>query len=74
MPEDVDFKGYLFPKGTVVMSNIYAVHYDEETWSEPYKFKPERHITAEGKVHKKDQHIQFGIGKCIYCFLSDCTK
>ena len=63
VPTDVEFKGYFFPEGTIVMSNLYAVHFDEEIWPEPYKFKPERHITPEGKIYKKDQHILFGIGK-----------
>ena len=65
MMEDTDFRGYHFPKGTWVFSNIYAVHHDEKTWPEPYAFKPERHINAAGKVVKKDEHIAFGIGTCL---------
>ena len=45
------------------MSNIYAVHFDPVTWPEPEVFNPSRHLTAEGKIIKKDEFIPFAIGK-----------
>ena len=32
--------GYNIPKGTTVMVNHFALHYDPNEWDEPYKFKP----------------------------------
>ena len=61
--EDIEFKGYYFPKGTNFMPNIYAVHMDPVTWPQPEVFNPLRHLTEEGKLAKKEQFIPFSIGK-----------
>ena len=61
--EDIEFRGYHFPKGTNFMPNIHAVHFDPVTWPEPEVFRPERHLTAEGKLNKSDELIPFSIGR-----------
>ena len=60
--EDVVLRGYTIPKGTTVMSNLYAVHRDPEVWTEPYKFNPERFLDEDGKVCKVEQLIPFSMG------------
>ena len=60
--EDVEFRGYTIPKGTTVMSNLYAVHRDEAVWNDPDTFKPSRFLDENGKVDRKEQLIPFSIG------------
>ena len=60
--EDIEFKGYHFPKGTSFMPNIYAVHFDPVTWPEPEVFNPSRHLTEEGKINKREELIPFSVG------------
>ena len=49
------------------MPNIYAVHFDPVTWPEPEVFDPSRHLTAEGKINKREELIPFSVGmlNCI---------
>ncbi|KAF5348483.1 hypothetical protein D9756_009666 [Leucocoprinus leucothites] len=42
--EDDEYMGYFIPKGTVVMSNTYAMLHDKENFPDPDKFDPERFI------------------------------
>jgi hypothetical protein len=32
--------GYSIPKGTLVIPNLLAIHFDKRYWDEPDKFKP----------------------------------
>jgi len=66
--EDVEFKGYTIPKGTTVMSNLYAVHRDERVFDEPDRFNPSRFIDENGKFVRKEQVIPFCIGKTCFVF------
>ena len=42
--------------------NIWSVHMDPDTWPEPSKFRPERHLDADGNVIKSDHILTFGLG------------
>ena len=67
--EDVELRGYTIPKGTTVMSNLYAVHRDERIWDEPDVFKPSRFLDEEGRVLRREELIPFSVGGCStkYC-------
>ena len=39
--KDVKFHGYDIPKGTIVVSNLYLIHYDKQTWENTEEFQPE---------------------------------
>jgi cytochrome P450 len=41
-----------------------------KTWGDPDVFRPERFMSPNGKLTKRDQFIPFGIGKDYYCFLA----
>ena len=56
---------YVFLRGTLLQPNYYAVHFNETLFPEPNKFKPERFVSAEGKLINADQVISFGLGKNI---------
>ncbi|XP_070567864.1 cytochrome P450 2U1-like [Ptychodera flava] len=46
--DDVEVYGYTIPKGTMVMSNLWAVHMDEKNWERPEKFDPSRFLDDNG--------------------------
>ena len=62
--EDVQFRGYFIPRGTVVLPNMYSVHMDPELWPEPEKFKPGRFLDKGKKVDKREL-IPFSVGKIL---------
>ena len=41
--EDVEIDGVFFPKGSVVMIPVYALHHNPQYWPEPAEFRPERY-------------------------------
>jgi len=62
--EDVQFHGFLIPKGTTVMPNLYAVHTDPKIWGDPEIFRPERFLSKDGLTLQKNENlIPFGVGK-----------
>ena len=63
-----EINGYFIPKGTVILSNLWAVHHDKEYWGEDAdEFKPERFLTDDGQDIKKwDHFIPFSIGNLDY--------
>ena len=62
--DDVAFHGYDIAKGTTIISNIYAVHYDPKIWGDPKNFRPERFLSEDGRtVQKHDCLIPFSVGK-----------
>ncbi|KAK4481810.1 hypothetical protein RD792_012721 [Penstemon davidsonii] len=72
--EDTKFMGYLIPKNTMVLVNVWAIHRDPDSWDDPLSFKPERFINL--KIDSKGQNfelIPFGSGRrsCIGMFLGD---
>lgn len=66
--KDVEFQGYLIPKGSFITISPYFTHFMEEYWPEPEKFDPERFSDErrEDKVHPY-AWAPFGGGahKCI---------
>ncbi|XP_070567861.1 cytochrome P450 2U1-like [Ptychodera flava] len=48
--DDIIFYGYTIPKGTMVMSNLWAVHMDKENWERPEEFNPSRFLDDNGEI------------------------
>jgi cytochrome P450 len=63
--EDVELSGYNIPKGTMVMPNLYAAHFDEKVWGDPENFRPERFLDASGDPKKSDSLVPFSTGKRV---------
>ncbi|PSN45989.1 Methyl farnesoate epoxidase, partial [Blattella germanica] len=61
--EDTYLNGYLIPKDTMVLINLYSLMQDKEHWGDPENFRPERFLNAQGKFVKDDWMIPFGTGK-----------
>ncbi|CAN8015620.1 unnamed protein product, partial [Ixodes persulcatus] len=58
--------GYVIPKGTAVMANLWAVHMDPKLWGSPETFNPYRFLVLNDqtlKITPKPEHlIPFSIG------------
>ncbi|XP_073143033.1 nicotine N-demethylase CYP82E3 [Henckelia pumila] len=57
--EDCVVNGYLIPKGTRLLVNLWKLHRDPRIWDEPDEFKPERFLTSHAEVDYAGQHFEF---------------
>ena len=46
---DYHYDGRTIPAGTGVISSVMPMHLSETFWPEPFKWKPSRHLTADGQ-------------------------
>nr|XP_027084833.1 LOW QUALITY PROTEIN: geraniol 8-hydroxylase-like [Coffea arabica] len=64
--DDVEINGYIVPKNTQVLVNVWASGRDPTTWSDPKIFEPKRFLGSE--IDVRGQHfelIPFGAGRRI---------
>lgn len=48
----------------MIGANYIMLHMDQEIWGDPENFRPERFITADGKLNVAlDKSLPFGAGK-----------
>uniref|UniRef100_A0A8B9YK12 Cytochrome P450 2J2-like n=1 Tax=Bos mutus grunniens TaxID=30521 RepID=A0A8B9YK12_BOSMU len=59
---DTTLAGYHLPKGTMVMTNLIALHRDPTEWATPDTFNPE-HFLENGQFKKRESFLPFSIGK-----------
>ena len=64
---DTSISGYSIPKGVNVFVNLWAINHDPDFWEDPYDYKPERFLNAEGVLlppeHPRIRRvIAFGAG------------
>ncbi|KAG6855686.1 hypothetical protein H0H87_012075 [Tephrocybe sp. NHM501043] len=58
--------GYLIPKGSIILANLWNMLHDPEAYPEPFEFQPERYIASPEKPAQKDPRgICFGYGRRI---------
>ncbi|KAJ8312156.1 hypothetical protein KUTeg_009529 [Tegillarca granosa] len=65
LAKDIKINGYAVPKGTMLLSNQQAIHFNKSYWDEPAKFNPERFLDADGNIKKTDKLIPFSVGPRI---------
>ncbi|PIQ22210.1 MAG: cytochrome P450 [Cytophagales bacterium CG18_big_fil_WC_8_21_14_2_50_42_9] len=46
--QDFNLNGYYFPKGTMVLQDVYGMHHDARVWERPDAFYPERFRDWQG--------------------------
>ncbi|XP_067941888.1 cytochrome P450 2C20-like isoform X2 [Watersipora subatra] len=59
--DNVTFRGYSIPKGTIVIPNLASIHFDSQTYAEPRVFKPERFLSS-GAFQKPKEFMPFSAG------------
>lgn len=67
------YKGQIIPKGTVVLGNTWAIHYDPDRYPNPSAFRPERYINHDKYAAEyaamsdplQRDHFAFGAGRRI---------
>ncbi|KIJ50988.1 hypothetical protein M422DRAFT_158999, partial [Sphaerobolus stellatus SS14] len=61
------YEGYRIPSGSVAIPNSWKILHDEESYADPYAFRPERFIANEnGGICERDPTIgSFGYGRRI---------
>jgi len=58
--------GYLIPKGSVIIPNIWKILHDPQMYPDPMTFRPERFIASEGnKLENDPRQYCFGFGRRI---------
>lgn len=70
---DVHYKDKVIPKGTILLANINALHWDEDRFRDPFVFRPERYLNhphrsavyANSADVKQRDHFTFGAGRRI---------
>ncbi|XP_035712715.1 methyl farnesoate epoxidase-like [Folsomia candida] len=72
-PANWTLRGYTIPKDTLIISNHYSVHMDEEYWGDPKTFRPERFINDKDEFIRDKRVGQFGFGK-RYCIGATLTN
>ena len=63
--EDTTIQGFNIPKGTTIISNLWAVNHDPNLWKDPEEFRPERFLNEEGAVIQPAYLIPFGTGQFV---------
>nr|XP_040145116.1 cytochrome P450 2J2-like [Ictidomys tridecemlineatus] len=58
---DTTFAGYYLPKGTMILTNLTALHKDPNEWATPDTFNPE-HFLENGQFKKKECFLPFSMG------------
>ena len=47
---DTTIQGYHIPKDTMIIANLRQINYDEDNWSQPYQFRPDRFLRDDGLI------------------------
>lgn len=68
--DDVLVDGYLIPKGTPVMANVYSIHLNDKNFHNATQFKPERWLNEQAYNEKNLLAFCTGKRSCIGKFIS----
>ncbi|XP_002917245.1 cytochrome P450 2J2 [Ailuropoda melanoleuca] len=61
---DTTLAGYYLPKGTMILTNLTALHRDPAEWATPDTFNPE-HFLENGQFKKRETFLPFSVGKRV---------
>ncbi|TFY79434.1 hypothetical protein EWM64_g4580 [Hericium alpestre] len=74
--EDDIHDGYFIPKGSIIFPNIWKFLNDEQTYKNPFEFRPERFLASEKQEPERDSRdFAFGFGRrtCPGLLLADTS-
>ncbi|KAF8970085.1 cytochrome P450 [Flammula alnicola] len=59
-----EYKGYRLPAGSIIIPNIWAIHHNEDLYSDPFTFNPDRFLGDNPEI---DSHFNsmWGFGRRI---------
>ncbi|NWT15240.1 CP2DK protein, partial [Vireo altiloquus] len=60
---DTELRGFLIPKGTMIITNLSSVLKDETVWEKPHEFYPEHFLDANGQFVKPEAFLPFSAGR-----------
>ncbi|XP_057639862.1 cytochrome P450 2J4-like isoform X1 [Chionomys nivalis] len=60
--KDTSLNGFHLPKGTILITNLTALHSDPKEWATPESFNPE-HFLENGQFKKRESFLPFSMGK-----------
>lgn len=63
--QDITFRDYFIPKDTFILVNMWSAMQDEQHWSEPEKFQPERFLDEDRSLRNVNHPamMPFSVGK-----------
>ncbi|KAL6030889.1 hypothetical protein STEG23_032334 [Scotinomys teguina] len=61
---DTNLHGFHLPKGTMLLTNLTALHRDPKEWATPETFNPE-HFLENGQFKKRESFLPFSMGKRV---------
>ncbi|KAF9522930.1 cytochrome P450 [Crepidotus variabilis] len=74
--EDGYINGYFVRKGALIITNLWNMLHDPETYPEPFKLDPERHLGPN--LQRDVRKIAFGFdrrfGLLVHCHVSCCFQ
>ncbi|KAI0371168.1 cytochrome P450 [Pilatotrama ljubarskyi] len=68
LTEDDIYNGYYLPKGSLIVANTWAMLHDEEAYTEPSRFNPDRFLKPDGTTDlavRDPSSAAFGFGRRI---------
>uniref|UniRef100_A0ABM5FVB8 Cytochrome P450 2J5-like n=1 Tax=Pogona vitticeps TaxID=103695 RepID=A0ABM5FVB8_9SAUR len=60
--QDVNMRGLLIPKGTLIVPNLRSVLLDPEQWETPEEFNPNHFLNEDGNFVAREEYLPFGAG------------
>lgn len=64
--EDDVYEGYLIPRGTTILPNVWGILHDEDAYPDPFRFDPERYADAKTNAERginEPPLTAFGFGR-----------
>ncbi|XP_051488583.1 cytochrome P450 2K4-like [Apus apus] len=62
-PTDVNFQGYVIPKGTEIIPLLTSALNDKLYWKTPDQFNPSHFLDADGNFIRREAFIPFSVGR-----------